>query len=34
MREAAISELRKTLHLSDGHERAQELLDELTGDAE
>ncbi len=34
MREAAISELRKTLHLSDGHERAQELLNELTGDAE
>jgi len=33
MKEAAISELRKTLHLSDGHERAQELLDELTGES-
>lgn len=33
MREAAISELRKTLHLSDGHERAQELLDKLTGES-
>ena len=29
MKEAAISELRKTLHLSDNHERARKLLDQL-----
>lgn len=29
MKDAAISELRKTLHLSDSHDRAQELLDRL-----
>ena len=29
MKEAAISELRKTLHLSENHERARKLLDQL-----
>ncbi|HKL12227.1 MAG TPA: tetratricopeptide repeat protein [Halanaerobiales bacterium] len=33
MKEAAISELRKTIHLSGEHERAQELLDKLSGES-
>ncbi|MDZ7672503.1 MAG: tetratricopeptide repeat protein [Halanaerobiales bacterium] len=32
MKEAAISELRKTLHLSDGHSSARQLLDRLQGE--